>query len=1017
MTPPTSIPGFRPFLLAAAVIATRLLSAQTQSAAPSPATGSNSGAPEVSQGIVELSPFQVTAESEHGYVATQTLNGTRLKTDLKDVGSAVTIFTEELMNDLGANSVSGLMAFAPNTDPFIATTTATDGNGNDFINIPTKYVTRGGATTVVAQDFFTNNIPQDRFNSEALTFTRGPNSILFGLGNAAGAFVSSTKRAKNKNAYSLEEQMDSRGGHRTTADINQVLIKNYLSLRYNGLFEGLNSYRINDNPYQRRQFITANFTPFKKTTLRVNYEGGHLQASAVRPWPDYDAVSPWLAAGSPLIPIFNAAAGKPTGTANYTFAGLISTELSPGGTPVPTMRMTGQGQSAPTSYANGYAVLGAGGTSTAGFRSLANNSIYPTLASSFADTAYRLTDYHIVSAFLEQQITRDFFIELGANKVNSHLVALNGFVGQQDYIYVDPNSQLPNGQANPNVGKLYSEAAPTRIDAPNKATNYRMMASYDLNLTRQTTSWLRYLGRHQAALFIEQDDSSGWSSNNSLFNVTPLPATIALVPAAVAITNANNGLRYRTYFDPAANKVSTSLGRHLEALPDLYANDPLPAPGPGGVTPAFLSQQGINMSEALVKTRALALQSFFWKDRIVVTNGLRQDNQSSWQAVPVDFAALRDANGIAPKPTGIDVRKFRPSSRADRGGHTKSHGVVFHAFPWLSLTYNTSNNFQVNSATRNVFGDLLPNPQGEGKDYGMKFALFDRRVFFDVTYYTNSSVNAADGTVSNGPAGNFKQFDQLWIAVGNYTGDTKYLTYPYSSLSTTWSDVVSTTSKGWELALTSNITKQWRLTINGSKRGNNTTSDRGTYIRGYMAQYIPIIQSHPEWQNLITAGTTTVSRSVADLQNILNNFDAIKSVPAANFASNWTLNMIQTYEFPREAKIASMPLGGFSIGGSMNARGKAIDGFAQDSTNTLIATAPFYAPSYTNFGAWITYKCKLFKNRVDWRLQMNVRNLFDDYTLTPLNTVDSRDGKHTPNVAIYTLREPRTYQFTSTFKF
>ena len=1003
---PKKLPPFR--TVAGFVVGPLLV--QAGAFAQAPAT---SRAPVATEEAVLLSPFQVDASQDKGYAASQTLNGTRLKTDLKDIGSAITVFTEQMMDDLGANNIYALMAFAPNTDPFVASTTATDGNGNDFINIPTKFVTRGGASTVVAQNFFTNNIPQDRFNSEALTFTRGPNAILFGLGNAAGAFVSSTKRAKNTDARILEEQVDSRGGHRATVDVNQVLVKNYVAIRYTGLFEGLNSYRINDNTYQRRQFFALNFTPFKKTTLRVNYERGHIQASAVRPWPDYDAVSPWLAAGSPLIATFaNTAAGKPNGTVNYTFAGLVATDFTPGGTTVPTLKLTNQGQSSATSFANGYPVLGAGGTATAGFRSLVNTAIYPTFASNFANTAYRLTDYHTASAFLEQQVTRDFFIEAAANKVDSNLRALNGFVGQQDYIYVDPNRQLPNGQANPNAGMLYSEAAPTLIDAPNKATSLRAMASYELNFARATSKWLRYLGRHQAAVFVEQDNSSSWSSNNGLFNVTPLASTIAATPAAVAITNANNGMRYRTYYDPAKNKVSTSMGRHFEALPDLYANDPLPARDPSGVTAAFLSVQGINMTEAVVKTKAVALQSFFWSDRIVVTTGLRQDEQASWQAVPNDFAALRDANGLTPNPSGIDLRQFAPKSRAARGGHTDSHGAVFHALPWLSLSYNTSNNFQVNSATRNVFGDLLPNPQGEGQDYGLKFSFFDRRLFFDVTYYTNSSVNAADGTVSGGAAGNFKQFDQLWIAVSNFTHDVKYLTSPYSTLSTVWADVVSTTSKGWEFSLTANPTKQWRLMINGSKRGDNTTSDRGTYIRQYMATYIPVIQSHPEWQSLNPTATTTVASSVADLQNVLNNFNAIKSVPSANFASNWTLNLIQSYDFSREGR-----LGGFSVGGSMNARGRAIDGFATDSSNVLIATAPFYAPAYVTFGSWVSYKRKLFKNRVDWRLQLNVRNLLDDYTLTPLNTVDSRDGKHTPNVAIYTLKEPRTYVFASTFKF
>ena len=167
---------------------------------------------------IVLSPFMVEAGTEKGYLATQTLSGTRLKTDLKDIGSAMTVFTEQLMDDLGANSIYDLMAFAPNTDPFIMSTSDITGNGNDFINIPTKFVSRGGASTVVGQDFFTNNIPNDRFNSEALTFTRGPNAILFGLGNAAGAFVSSTKRAKNRTATTIEYQVDDRGSYRATLD-------------------------------------------------------------------------------------------------------------------------------------------------------------------------------------------------------------------------------------------------------------------------------------------------------------------------------------------------------------------------------------------------------------------------------------------------------------------------------------------------------------------------------------------------------------------------------------------------------------------------------------------------------------------------------------------------------------------------------------------------------------------------------------------------------------------------------
>jgi hypothetical protein len=959
-------------------------------------------APKTSDETVTLTPFEVAAGSEEGYLATQTLSGTRMKTDLKDIGSALTVFTEQLMDDLGANSIYNLMSFAPNTDPFIMSTSDTTGNGNDFINIPTKYVTRGGATTVVAQDFFSNGIPQDRYNSEALTFTRGPNAILFGLGNSAGAFVSSTKRAKPRDSITVEQQMDSRGGHRFTVDLNRVLIKNYLSARYSGLREGLNDFRLHNNSYQQRDFFTLNFTPFKKTTLRVNYDKGHIQQPGVRPWPDYDAVSPWLAAGSPLINTYtNVAGGKPAGTQNLGFAGLVSTEFSPGGTPIPTQRLQNQGQSAPTTFANGFPVNGGN------FRSLVNDSIYPTFASAFGNSAYRLTDYKTLSVFLEQQITQDFFIEAAFNKVNSKLRAINGFVGQLSYIYVDPNRQLPDGSPNPNVGKLYSQSQPSIIETPNKATNYRVMASYNLDFARTKRGWLQYLGRHQAAVFGEQSEASSWSSNNGFFNTTPFATT----GAAAAINNGANAIQYRYYYDNAANKVGTSVGRHIETTPVLYADDPLPVRDASGVTPAFLSQQGPTVAESVVRTKALAVQSFLWKDRIVVTNGLRQDDLTSWAAFPNDFSSSRDANRTFPRPSGINLRSFAPAIRTERGGKTSTHGVVFHALPWVSLSYNTSSNFQVNASSRNVYGDLLPNPEGEGKDYGLKFSFFERRLFLDLTYYTNSSLNGSD-SISNNSAGNFKQFDQIWIAIGDFTSDAKYYTSPYSTVATVWSDVVSTTSKGWEFALTANPTKQWRLTLNGSKRGDNTTSARGVFINQYMAQYIPVLKSHPEWQNLDVTNSLSVAQRVAELENTLVNFNAIRNSPSANFASNWTLNLIQSYDFAPRG-----PLGGFSIGGSMNARGKAINGFAVDSNLVLDPTQPYYAPAWANFGGWITYKRKIFKNRIDWRLQMNVRNLFDKNTVFPLVDVDTRDGKHTPNTAVYNLKEPRTYQFTSSFRF
>ncbi len=972
--------------------------------APAPSATPRGGESPPADNTVVLSPFTVEAGTEKGYLATQTLSGTRLKTDLRDIGAALTIFTEQMMDDLGANSIYDIIAFAPNTDPFVNTLNDISGNGNDFINVATQYVTRGGRTSVVGQDFFSNGIPNDRFNSEAFTFSRGPNAILFGLGNPAGAFVSSTKRARNNTATTVELRTDDRDSFRATLDHNQVIAKDRLAVRYAGLYEKNVGFRLPGENFQRRHFITARYTPFKKTALRVNYEQGHIQLPAIRPWGAYDGVSPWLAAGRPLLA--SSTAPKPAGViANNTAAMLVSTIFSPGGTIVPTMSWQNTGQTALPNYANGYPVSG-------NKRSFIRPDLYPTFASAHGLTSYQLFDYKIPSVFLEQQITRDLFVEAAYQHVINDRLAVNGFVGDNDILYADPNQLLPNGQPNPNVGRFYTESRTTILVTPNKSTGKRIMASYELDFGRQSSKWLRYLGRHRAAVFGEQSDQQGVNSNLGTSNVTPLATT----GAAANIFNGANQILYRYYYDPASGKVGNTANQFAR-YPVVWADTPLPTRDPSGITPAYISTQGPSASYITVKTRAFALQSSFWKDRLILTTGLRNDSQKAWRSVPDNYLPRRNPlTNSHVNPSNYDVRTLVPESLRERDGNTFTRGAVFHATRWLSFAYNDSNNFQANDSTRDIYGELLPNPQGTGSDYSVKLALFDQRVFVDVTYYKNASKDRFD-SVANTTAGNIgSDVGRIWEDVANFTNEQKYRENPYSSLNTVWSDNATTSSDGWELSATANPTRHWRVSINGSKRGTSTTTARGTITRRYLDEYLPLIKSHPEWQNLTSLGTT-VAQKVVQLETTLSNLAAIGNLPADIYAPDWSVNMVQSYELPREAKLAGIPLGGVSIGGNMNMRGRSIDGFGETAIGILNPGIPYHAPRYEIFGAMISYKRKFFHNRVDCRLQLNVRNLFDAYTIFPLRAVDARDGNHTKATVIYKLNEPRTYTLSSTFRF
>jgi hypothetical protein len=322
------------------------------------------------------------------------------------------------------------------------------------------------------------------------------------------------------------------------------------------------------------------------------------------------------------------------------------------------------------------------------------------------------------------------------------------------------------------------------------------------------------------------------------------------------------------------------------------------------------------------------------------------------------------------------------------------------------------------------YGQLLPNPSGEGKDYGIKMDFFDRKLFIEAVHYTNSNVNAAEN-ITSGTWGDFGVLNPVWNAIAAYTQDPKYTNTPYLFENrVTWFDNVSRTSKGWEFSVTAKPTKGWKMVFNGSKRGNQTATDRGVFITQYLNEFLPIIKANPVWMTLDPSGVPItnptaaqlpqlVSTRVAGLESTLANFKSIQSLPSSHFAPAWTFNMIQSYSFKGALK-------GFSAGATMRMRGKSIAGFQVDDSPTnplLVPSKPYYASGYTNYGLRVSYNRKVFNGRVGWTLQLNVNNVLDNNTVYPIHIVDRRDGTHLPTTAVYGLREPRTYQITNTFKF
>jgi hypothetical protein len=73
---------------------------------------------------------------------------------------------------------------------------------------------------------------------------------------------------------------------------------------------------------------------------------------------------------------------------------------------------------------------------------------------------------------------------------------------------------------------------------------------------------------------------------------------------------------------------------------------------------------------------------------------------------------------------------------------------------------------------------------------------------------------------------------------------------------------------------------------------------------------------------------------------------------------------------------------------------------------------PYKSPELWNADAWVGYKRKIWKGRIDWKVQLNVRNLLGDTGLVAV-LVQSYNG--VPS-AVRTPPEKRWY-LTSTFEF
>ena len=298
-----------------------------------------------------LSPFTVDESETVGYAAASTLAGTRIKTDLRDLGASISVVTEEFMDDLAATDAQTLLSYLGNVEVggFQGNFTgASESTFSRYLQVDARtnpqanQRVRGLFAADLTRNLYLTDIPFDSYNTGRVTVSRGPNSLLFGIGSPGGVIDNASKQAiHNSDFGELGVRLDNYGSWRTEFDYNKSLIEDRVALRISILEESLEYKQKPAFEDQTRFYGALDIILFESdsavTRLRINGEDGEQSGSPVEVIPPTVSYHNWFEPISTSISQFtgsqpNAAAVHPSEGGTWEFQALHDDPIGTGST-------------------------------------------------------------------------------------------------------------------------------------------------------------------------------------------------------------------------------------------------------------------------------------------------------------------------------------------------------------------------------------------------------------------------------------------------------------------------------------------------------------------------------------------------------------------------------------------------------------------------------------------------------------------------------------------------------------
>ena len=404
------------------------------------------------------------------------------------------------------------------------------------------------------------------------------------------------------------------------------------------------------------------------------------------------------------------------------------------------------------------------------------------------------------------------------------------------------------------------------------------------------------------------------------------------------------------------------------------------------------------------------------------------------------------------KTLSLVARPFQDLTFVRPEGKSGIGRFLAEAVSGLSLTYNKSDNFIAQGPAYDLFLKPLPNQTGTSKDMGLWMTMLDGKLSIRYNHFDTKQLNLRNGDISTmaqrllryegfiqTDSYNLRTQTTAWmngLGTGGSATNAQIaaaIQMPleqYNGLQTiaaagTYAAVMDAQSKGHELEINYNPTKNWTVSASVTKTLAVTTA-AGSAVDDYIAARMPIwttledprftnttqtiggvttaitpntlptgATGHLLWWNILGTPFSTVSGYNATQSPALNfavNVDAPMAVFRALIGRPRPQQREYSAKFNTRYNLAGLTenkiLKNMSVGGSLRWSSKGSIGFyglgydpAKDLTlaaNKILQldpNRPIYAPAETFVDLFVSYKTKLYHDKVRATFQLNVKNV------------------------------------------